>query len=390
MNQVEDNTDHIPVLEGISPDQPHQADSIDSRDALEIPQAQITPVPTVDLHARQRSSRPDSCFHSVIDRQYCVDDFEQCNVCGRVPFLNWFYRCIVDTSAFTEPFNPDRPILSPWMAKAALDGHYTDEELNVLFRQKLEVLEMAEKLRQTRSSPHATEVDQERPDDDDDDDRQVWVEDVNQDSSRSSPSTRTRVHAIPRPPCTHHACHHCNPALHQRCWLSIDAICTDPEIKPFTEWDFHERPMSDTRIVRTLGMRSTVTHSASPSIYSLSESDHFPGTARPHPRHTPIVRLPRAVRSNADAESSERTAPETRDPESSIDATSAFVRGDFASSSIAEAVESSTPSTAGPTGAAPVETPGQPVDVFSAVRELLAVAEWEHGGDADSDASHHS
>ncbi|PKX99969.1 hypothetical protein P168DRAFT_293851 [Aspergillus campestris IBT 28561] len=381
MNEAEDNTDHIPVLEGIPPDQPHQVDSTDSQGTLETAQAQITPGPTVDLYARQRSSRPDSCFHSVIDRQYCVDDLEQCNVCGRVPFLNWFYRCIVDTSAFTEPFNPDRPILSPWMAKAALDGHYTDEELNVLFRQKLEVLEMAEKLRHPCSSPHPTEAEeaQEQPDDDDDD-SQVWVEDVNQDSSRSSPSTQARVHAIPRPPCTHHACHHCHPALHQRCWLSIDAICTDPEIKPFTEWDFHERPMSDTRIVRTLGMRSFVTHSAPPSIYSLSEGDHFPGTTRPNPQHTPIVRLPRAVRADADAESSERTAPETRDPESSIDATSAFVRGDFASSSIVEAAESPTLSTAGLTGAETVlETPAV-VDGFSAVRELLAVAEWEHGG----------
>ena len=389
MNSIEDNLDQIPVLEGIPPEQPHQADSTDSQDTLDVAHAQIIPVPTVDLQARQRSSRPDSCFHSVIDRQYCVDDFKGCGVCRRVPFLNWFYRCIVDTSSFTEPFDPDRPILSPWMAKAALDGHYTDEELNVLFRQKLEVLEMAEKLRQARSSPHSTGVDQEQPDDGEGS-HEVWVEDINQESSHSSPSTQTRVHAIPRPPCTHHACHHCNPALHQRCWLSIDAICTDPEIKPLTGWDFHERPMSDTRIVRTLGMRSFVTHSAPPSIYSLSESDRFPGTTQSNPRHTPIVRLPRAVRSDVEADGIERTAPETRDPESSIDATSAFVRGTFASISIADAAESPAQATAEPTGAETVLETLAAVDGFSAVRELLAVAEWEHGDDADSDASHHS
>ncbi|PLN81252.1 hypothetical protein BDW42DRAFT_169497 [Aspergillus taichungensis] len=388
MNQVDDNLDQIPVLEGVPPEQPHQTESTDSQDTLEVAHAQITPVPTVDLHARQQSSRPDSCFHSVIDRQYCVDDFEQCGVCGRVPFLNWFYRCIVDTSAFTEPVDPGRPILSPWMAKAALDGHYTDEELNVLFRQKLEVLEIAERLRQARSSSHPTEVNQEQPDDGEDE-NQVWVEDVSQDSSRSSPSAQTTVHAIPRPPCTHHACHHCNPALHQRCWQSIDAICTDLEIKPLTEWDFHERPMSDTRIVRTLGLRSFVTQSAPPSIYSLSEGDQFPETTRSNPRHTPIVRLPRAVRSDAAADGIERTVPETRDPESSIDATSAFVRGDFASSSIAEAAESPTQSTAGPTGAEPVLETRTAVDGFSAVRELLAVAAWDGDG-VDSHASHHS
>lgn len=193
----------------------------------------------------------DHCYHSTVTRQWRINPYETCNKCGRIPFLRWFYLCTEDTSGYTGPIDQTGSLLSEWITEAILEGEYTDAQRDKLIEQKLRVLEMCEKEKNMDMSEPQFSPSQ----------------GAEFQPGYHSPTHQGRVTAETGPSftqpqaylgpirCQFRACHHCEHKLQERAWLSLNAICDDPDATPLNDWDFWKTPMSDASIVRNLGLR---------------------------------------------------------------------------------------------------------------------------------------
>ena len=86
--------------------------------------------------------RSFECRHGVVVFRRCRGPHDTCDVCGRIPAIGWIYRCAVDNWD-AEYDEIDVPFLSPWIHQAINDGHYTPDEIERLYLQKIEVLKQA-------------------------------------------------------------------------------------------------------------------------------------------------------------------------------------------------------------------------------------------------------
>ncbi|KAL2851582.1 hypothetical protein BJY01DRAFT_244916 [Aspergillus pseudoustus] len=240
--------EYLEVLEGVAPDNEsllHERNNDPSDEihntASPVDSSPASGVLTFPLYTATPSAisypSQDNCYHSTVSRQWRIDEYETCESCGNRPHLRWFYLCTEDTSGYSDAADPNGSFLSPWITDAILAGEYTDAQREILFEQKLRVVEMCvRERRQAQAEPPSEH--QDKPGH----------------SSRglnpSVPQTNTRPAR-----CSYRACHHCDRRLQERTWLSINAICDDPNIKPPSAWDLWETPVSDARIVSNLGLR---------------------------------------------------------------------------------------------------------------------------------------
>ncbi|KAL2808237.1 hypothetical protein BJX63DRAFT_409797 [Aspergillus granulosus] len=183
------------------------------------------------------SPNQDYCYHSTVSRQWRIDEYETCDSCGNRPHFRWFYLCTEDTSGYSDSVGPDGSFLSPWITDAILAGEYSDAQRGILLKQKLGVIEMCEReRRQAQARPS------------------FGHEDRTVHSSRCLNRSIPPIH--PRPArCRYRVCHHCDRRLQERAWLSINAVCNDPNIEPPSTWDLWATPVSDATIVSNLGLR---------------------------------------------------------------------------------------------------------------------------------------
>lgn len=251
------------------------------------------------------------CGHSTMTRKPSITDADRCDICHRRPYLGWLYLCTEDaTDFYAERAVVEDRFLSPWITKAVDEGHYTDEQIQKMVSQKLDVREIAEELLQPKPSP----VDLEESstalvkvknwyDDDDEgyEDDEVLREDNIGDiraaakrqydlgCSSSSSNLRTEPEPEPEPqpiplpapsarPCHFKCCHGCRPIFQERTWASIDAICHDeldgPTAKQLlTPVEQENRRVSDVNVVRNLGARRPIP--PPPVFFTMDEFDNI-------------------------------------------------------------------------------------------------------------------
>ncbi|KAB8069510.1 hypothetical protein BDV29DRAFT_182569 [Aspergillus leporis] len=277
----------LPVLQGVSPEsiyspahqhqEPTQEDYVSPAVEFQRPSNYrnyyFNGYPPIALPPCQPVVRRQCCHHSVVERQFCVDRSETCDSCGRRPFLGWFYACSEDTSGFSDPIDPiNGPFLSPWILKAMEDGHYTAEQREYAIHQKLDVVRMAERERGPVPPPLSMLYDP-RSVVSDRNESDPWVEMVEDvsphDSSffdhgqpaasfaQAGQGSDIAQHPIPPPPCTFRACRHCERRygnFEERTWVSLNEVCNDPSRPPPDSWELLNRPVSDAKLLRTMGL----------------------------------------------------------------------------------------------------------------------------------------
>ncbi|KAF7596767.1 hypothetical protein BBP40_000195 [Aspergillus hancockii] len=303
----------LPVLQGVPPEsiyspthqsqEPNQEDNVspavDSQQPSNYRSYYYNGYPPIALPPSQPVVRQQCCHHTVVERQFCMDHSETCNSCGRRPFLGWFYLCTEDTSGFSDPIDPiNGPFLSPWILKAMEDGHYTAEQREYVIHQKLDVVRMAERERGPVPPPLSMLYPQRsvvggRNEND------PWVEtveDVSQHNETflepdqptvSFAQTRQGSDIAQRPlpplPCTFRACRHCERRygnLEERTWVSLNEVCNDLSIPPPDSWELLDRPVSDAKLLRNIGVSSLPTR-----------VDSLPGYGTAKQRENPSARL---------------------------------------------------------------------------------------------------
>ncbi|KAL4944405.1 hypothetical protein BDV06DRAFT_187553 [Aspergillus oleicola] len=249
-----------PVLVGVSPDMTSSVrfEHVESVDATEDDSSRTENLTGPDVSSNVYAVRPsvvplprqpprqDNCSHSTVTRQWRCDEHETCNTCGRKPFLKWFYLCTEDTSGYAASIDQSGSLLNEWITEAILEGEYTDNERDTLIEQKLKVLEMSERERNLSAARSKAGR--------------------GNGYQYDRPSTGLNQHPFPRlgafqlppraPRCNYRSCYHCDRKLQERTWVNLNAVCDDPNIRPPSSWDLWETPVSDARIVKTLGLRA--------------------------------------------------------------------------------------------------------------------------------------
>lgn len=118
---------------------------------------------------RQRD-RGSDCTHITLSRLYMDGNtYHRCSLCAKVPSAGWLYRCTQDFNGFlpASDFNKidtarrlenDAQLytLSPSVTEAAAKGHYTKEQLAILWKQKTDVRKLVQQIRPTTSSSAST------------------------------------------------------------------------------------------------------------------------------------------------------------------------------------------------------------------------------------------
>ncbi|KAL4976853.1 hypothetical protein BDW66DRAFT_150610 [Aspergillus desertorum] len=248
-----------PVLMGVSLDtDPDMAsyqhvESVDTaEDPVEAPGESQEPddsyhqpytiAPVAAPYPRQQH-RHDNCSHSTVTRQWRIDQYETCNTCGKRPLLRWFYLCTEDNTDYSASIDRNGSLLSEWITDAILEGEYTDEQRDKLWQQKLEVLELCEMERTLSMSGSCYDPSHET-------EQQYEFHQFETHQSRLSAD----VHSRPGR-CQYRACHHCDRKLQERTWVSLNAVCNNPDATPPSAWDLWETPVSDLEVVRNLGLR---------------------------------------------------------------------------------------------------------------------------------------
>ncbi|KAL2864442.1 uncharacterized protein BJX67DRAFT_361156 [Aspergillus lucknowensis] len=243
------------VLEGVAPDNPSSL-ALPDQDAESTEEAHNTPSPfdafpeaeipyyqpyTLRPLAvprplfRPTLTRRSNCHHSIVSRQWTIDQYETCGSCGRRPFMRWFYVCAEES--YGDSISGGS-LLSPWITEAILAGEYTDTQRNMLLEQKLRVLEMCERARKQEEY-----------------DISFRLENMNEHGFHNPHPGVPQPRSQPSR-CRYRACYHCDRKLQDRTWLSLNAVCNDPNIKPPTAWDLWDTPVSDVKFVSNLGLRN--------------------------------------------------------------------------------------------------------------------------------------
>lgn len=291
-----DDLGSYPILVGVVPDtEPdmtsERQESLDTtenmisdiEDALQAERAFYRPLAMNPVVPQPRQAvYEDYCYHSTVTRQWRINAYETCNNCGRIPFLRWFYLCTEDTSGYTGPLDQSGSLLSEWITEAILEGEYTDAQRDKLIEQKLGVLDMCEKERNMYMSTPRFSHSQEA------EFQPEYHSATHQGRVTAEAGPRfIQPQADSRPVrCQFRACHHCERKLQERTWLSLNAICDDPNATPLNDWDFWKTPMSDANIVRNLGLHPPKPPPVPPHLsqygYSVSQRRRMRRCYRQH------------------------------------------------------------------------------------------------------------
>ncbi|KAK5085917.1 hypothetical protein LTR05_005206 [Lithohypha guttulata] len=242
--------------------------------------------------ARDRSS---NCTHSRLTRLFEGSDHEKCSICQRTPIFGWLYRCTQDSGGFLPAsdfadardhqqveFDAQLYMLSPSIMQAAHEGHYTDQELNILWKQKIGVRKTIQQLRPTTSStassvssseyslpasPTSSALRSSVCDTETETEASQLSEltslcrgalepipEVHDELEKEEQMLRLVMPSLP-PPCQLKVCHSCRPVYRERAWLSLNQVVTSTcEYPP--EHEINNRRVSDVRIVKNLGFCS--------------------------------------------------------------------------------------------------------------------------------------
>ncbi|KKK18154.1 hypothetical protein AOCH_004207 [Aspergillus ochraceoroseus] len=227
--------------------------------------------PLVISRTRQPAPRQNYCYHSTVTRQWRIDEYETCDSCGRIPFLKWFYLCTEDTSGYLDPIDPEGSLLSPWITDAILSGEYTNEQKEIIIQQKLKVLRLCEKQRSPSPSSLTAQPDEN------------GVPSCHTPAFLAADAPGAGLPQSPPAParCSYKACQHCERRLQERTWVSLNEVCNEMDANPpSSAWDLWDRPVSDFRIVRNLGLRSPNPPPPPPHL-----APHVPRNHRLRSRH---------------------------------------------------------------------------------------------------------
>lgn len=246
-------------------------------------------------HVRDRSL---ACTHIQMTRLYDEFGCDQCSICHMRPPLGWLYRCTQDdagnlpisdfSNAEHEPLQDgDAQLytLSPSIIRSAEAGDYTDEQLALLWKQKLEVRRVIQQARPITSSNASTASSSQyslptsgtasshisADTDPDTDISQISeynspcrgplepIREVNDELENGIVFEAPKQHHVA---CNFKACHSCRPIYQQRTWQSLDSVLKDP-YSSVPEHELSNRRISDVKIVKELGLKKTEDTTAS-------------------------------------------------------------------------------------------------------------------------------
>ena len=270
-------------------------------------------------------TRRGACTHMTLKRLYGT---YQCTHCNRQSPFGWVYRCTQDCDAellnhqdelepsletLLRPISDSRDdkdevlgtlikpssdvsdvVISPWMEKAIADGHYTSAQVSILRSQRQRVRECVaeaeDSLKRNRRPSFVESMGN-------------WMtplpplvslldatssvaggvvgnslmsrDSFPRTSSRSSISTASKRVSLRRtkitPDCTYKTCQLCRPTSRDRAWQCFDHVLnrTNTAIPNFLT---DNRPLSDSNIVRTIGLFQPSSRSELLDYDSISDS----------------------------------------------------------------------------------------------------------------------
>lgn len=216
-------------------------------------------------------NRRAACTHLTMERLY--GDYD-CLVCHRPSAWGWVYSCSQDDSG--DEINPatdsqySKPAttadLSPWIQKAIANGHYTEAEVERMLSQRQKVIDTISaseahfrKLQSTgkrlskRNStatsasvdangsvplPAVTEVG-------------ASNSDIARQSLDQSSDPRPRIFPV----CRYRACQLCRSTYRDRTWQIVETTLKAQLMPPDIYDDDMDRPVSNTNLLRTIGIR---------------------------------------------------------------------------------------------------------------------------------------
>lgn len=239
------------------------------------------------------------CTHITLARLYLDDKVDQkCSICKKTPAIGWLYRCTEDyhgllpTSDFSKTETTKRVerdadlyTLSPSVTEAAASGHYTQEELARLWRQKIEVRKLVQRIRPTTSSSASTRTNSSYsiaastsystfPSSESDTDLEndpvqrvdcfpmyrgflETIHEVHDDLEKDEPILPFARATIPTV-CNFKVCHNCRYQTKnkEKAWASIDAVLKIPyrHLAPSIQ-EFQNKRLSNTNVVKSLGAK---------------------------------------------------------------------------------------------------------------------------------------
>jgi hypothetical protein len=176
--------------------------------------------------------------------------------------LGWLYVCTDDNNNVPpKDGNPlltrdcsssslDPPViketdLSSWIVRAIAQGHYSQQQIDTLIRQKANVRDTVAETRnrdQRSTVTHLVIQSSSDVDNCEDDDEEAWMEDVEEvhetqevtaESSRiyvQGPQVNDILSSMVGPRCSSF-CHTCRPSFRERSWASLNAACTEASNK---------------------------------------------------------------------------------------------------------------------------------------------------------------
>ncbi|KAJ9394758.1 hypothetical protein DTO282F9_8324 [Paecilomyces variotii] len=248
------------------------------------------PLPPIRPAAVPASVQHPACTHCTMTRKFDDDRNETCDICHRKSAFGWLYVCTEDHDGFIPADNEYSSTLcrescdsdtageislSPWIKKAIEHGQYTTDQIEILKLQRAKVEEAVSIARNPTPTSSVTHISESSYIEDTDD--EAWtetVEDTSQPDTESEPEDsmpgisgpqvdhiRPRAHPVCRLMC----CHACRPACRDRSWASLNAVCNETHVKPPPPWDVSNRRVSNTNVVRQLGLDKAETNRPLPS-----------------------------------------------------------------------------------------------------------------------------
>lgn len=248
-------------------------------------------LPSTQAKVPSLTTRRAACTHLTMGRLY--GNF-RCNVCHRASELGWVYTCIQDDeAAIIEAFESregkktqgsDSPLddvhhdlqdtgkdssmlttrLNPWVEKAIVEGHYTDEQVAVLRAQKQKVFDTATAAIQTfeqsqneiYSLSQATAT---SPSVDPNPHLPFPVIHESHEASNTDRFLRKGSFESPRlqmfPHCKFRACQLCRPTYRDRTWLCFDEVFRMPMPFRVPGLEDENRPLASLPVMRNIGLR---------------------------------------------------------------------------------------------------------------------------------------
>ncbi|KAL1885200.1 hypothetical protein Plec18167_001857 [Paecilomyces lecythidis] len=256
------------------------------------------PLPPIQPTAVRASVQHSACTHCTMTRKFDDNSNDTCDICHRKSGFGWLYVCTEDHGGFIpadqdysstlcrESCGPDTTgeiSLSPWINKAIQDGFYTTDQIEILKLQRAGVEEAVLIARSPTPASSVTHISESSYTEDTDE--EPWaetVEDINKpdgepETEESVPSTSDPeiVHVRPRahPVCRLMCCHTCRPASRDRSWASLNTVCNEMPVKLPPPWDISNRRVSDTNVVRKLGLHNAEINRSSTSDTSLESNE---------------------------------------------------------------------------------------------------------------------